>query len=130
MKRIVKLYYGHITNFTIDANKHPDVQISDLNTILENSSGDVEIYSNSPYVLFGLTLINSYVNSNIPPERNPYSNIIAFENKHFQINEDGTITEGLYYKKMMSDENLLNNKLAEFNEKFSDFLDLEDLLQP
>lgn len=124
--RLVKVYYGNLSICTIDANKHPDLQLQELKKLLENSNGDVEIHSNSPYVLFNITLIHSYVNSKIPAEYNPFSNVAPFINKHFEIKENGDIIEGAYYKEMISDENLLNDMLGKSNDDFSYFMELEN----
>ena len=126
MKRIVKIYYGHISTSTIDANKHPELQIQDLISLLKNSTSDVEIFCNSPYVLFYLTLIHAWVNSPIPLDQSPYPDIAPFDNQHFEVKENGDAIEGSYYKGMISDENILNNIIMESNDKFSEFLDAEE----
>jgi len=122
MKQI-NIYYGYIPESTIDANLHPDKQIEALHKLIKESTDDViDICCNSPYVLNEIMLIEGYTSMNVPhPE--------GFEliNKHFECLLDGSVVEGKYYKTMVSDENLLNNKLAECNDKYSDMLDLVDL---
>lgn len=122
----VNLYYGYINHSTIDANKHPDDQVLDLINLIKNCDTDVlNIYSNSPYVMFRITLIFGYSNKNIPVEHRLYGDI-NITNKHFEILKNGDIIEGSYYKGMMDDKCLLNNKLAETNDLFANLLDLED----
>ena len=113
--KLVNVYYGHLPAYNIDANKHPDLQLLDLKNLLENSDDVVNIYCNSPYVLFGVTLIHAYTNSKIPAEFNPYSNIPPITNKHFEIKENGDIIEGTYYNNMINDENLLKFLRSESN---------------
>ena len=122
----VNLYYGYINQVTIDANKHPDEQIKDLENHIKNSTEEIiNIYSNSPYVMFNITLMEAYTNGNIPYDKMKFKGVYI-TNKHFEVKENGEIIEGKYYKNMISDENLLNNKLAETNDFYSDFLDLKD----
>ena len=47
----------------------------------------------------------------------------------FELDADGTIVELEDYKGLPSDENYLNDNLAESNELFSNLLELEDLCQ-
>lgn len=122
----VNLYYGYNPQTTIDANKHPDEQIKDLINILRNGDKVIDIFSNSPYVQFRLTLISAYSEKEIPDDLldDMYKGL-NISCKHFEIKSDGTVIEGDYYKSMMSDINLLNNKLGENNDLFSDLLDIE-----
>lgn len=127
----VNIFYGYlllkVETPTIDANKHPMHQIEDLVKILEESGDYIEIYSNSPYVLFYLTVIHAYVNNNkIPSDKNPFNKIKPFINKHFEIKENAEVIEGTYYNGMINDENLLNDFLGKGNEDFSKYLELED----
>lgn len=129
----VNFYSGYIEKYidkpTIDANKHPDDQIEDLINLLKSCGNDkIDIYCNSPYVMFRLTLLFGYSNKNIPINKRLYGDI-TITNSHFEIDKNGTITEGKYYKGMMSDECLLNDRLGENNDLFSDLLELEDKLQ-
>lgn len=115
----IKLYYGYINKYTIDTNKHPDEQLEDFYNLLRNSNEDtIIIYSNSPYIINEITIVNGYFYNNIP---HPEGFLIT--NKHFEILQDGTIKEGKYYKGMISDDNLLNNKLAEGNAKYDEILE-------
>lgn len=124
----VNLYYGYIKQCTIDANKHPDEQVNDLIDLIKNcTDSELDIFSNSPYVMFRITLLEAYSNKNIPTNQKLHGDI-TISNKHFEVLKDGTVVEGKYYKTMMSDENLLNDKLIECNDLFSDLLDLEDKL--
>lgn len=129
--KTVNLFYGYLPQITIDANLHPEEQINALCDLLIKATQQnldvVNIYSNSPYIQFNLTLIHAYVNSKIPPEKNPYHKIFPFENKHFEIKKNGDIIEGEYYKGMMSDKCLLNDYLAKSNDDYSVFLNLEDI---
>lgn len=121
----INLYYGYIPQFSIDANLHPNRQIEELYKILLESTTDtIDIYCNSPYVLNEITLIEAHSHKNIL-----HSTGISISNRHFEYLIDGKIVEGKYYKSMISDENLLNDKLGEANDKFSDLLDLEDKLK-
>lgn len=120
----INLYYGYISKSTIDVNLHPDEQIKELHKIIETSDTDeIYIYCNSPYVLNEITLIEGYVHNNVPHPKG-----FEITNRHFEQLYDGTIIEGKYYKSMISDDNLLNNKLAESNDKYSELLDLSDQL--
>jgi len=114
----------------IDANKHPDEQINDLIKILKNNDEIIEIFSNSPYVHFRLTLISAYSEKEIPDDKikDEMYKGLNIKCRHFEIKSDGNVIEGKYYKSMMSDDNLLNNKLAENNELFSELLDIENKL--
>lgn len=126
----IKLYYGYINQSTIDANKHPDEQRKELLELIRNSQENViEIYSNSPYVMFYITLIHGFSNKNIPEKYQREFKGIRITNKHFEVLKDGSVVEGEYYKGMMSDDCLLNNKLDETNEWFSDLLDLETAIE-
>ena len=128
MKQI-NLYYGHINQTTIDANMHPEEQLKYLREFIRNSNTNVvDIYCNSPYVLFDITLMEAYTNKNIAEENKGNYKGISVTNKHFEVKEDGEIIEGKYYKSMISDENLLNDMLGKSNDNFSDLLDLEDRL--
>jgi len=119
----INLYYGYIPKVTIDANLHPDKQIEDLHKMIDETETSLEIYCNSPYVLNEIMLIEGYFHNNVPHPK-------GFEiiNKHFECLMDGNIVEGKYYKTMISDDNLLNNKLGESNDKYSDMLELSDEL--
>ena len=121
MKQI-NLYYGCITSdeVTINANLHPDKQIEILHEIIENNDSPINIYCNSPYIINEITLIKGYSDNNVPHPKS-----FEITNRHFEIKENGEIIEGKYYKSMISDDNLLNNKLAEGNDKYSDMLDLK-----
>lgn len=126
MKR-VNIYYGNIKQFTIDANKHPELQRMDLiNIIKNNDTKIIDIYCNSPYVLFYLTLIRCYSESNIPNNERGIFKDIEIETKHFEITIDDKTIEGLYYKDMISDKNLLNNYLELTNKEISEFFDIND----
>lgn len=121
----VKLYYGYITTSTIDANKHPNEQLTDLiKLIQETNNGELHIYCNSPYVLNMIRLIQAYTSKSIP-----FSTDIKTTNQHFEVLKNGDIVEGRYYKAMISDVNLLNDKLGESNDNFIKLLDLEDNLK-
>lgn len=126
----INLYYGYIPHSTLDANKHPDEQVADLIKLLEDSKdlSSIDIYSNSPYIMFRITLLFGYSNKNIPVDKRLHGDI-SITNRHFEILKDGTIVEGDYYKGMISDDCLLNNRLAESNDLYSDLLELEDALQ-
>lgn len=130
MKTInIKLYYGYIQQYvgqsTIDANKHPDEQVEDLVKLIKECKEDtLDIYSNSPYVMFRITLLFGYSNKEIPVDKRLHGDI-DITNQHFEILKDGSIVEGAYFKGMMSDECLLDNKLCESNDLYSDLLDLE-----
>lgn len=126
----INLYYGYIPYSTLDANKHPDEQVADLIKLLEDSKElpSIDIYSNSPYIMFRITLLFGYSSKNIPVDKRLHGDI-NITNRHFEILKDGTIVEGAYYKGMISDDCLLNNKLDESNGLYSDLLDLEDALQ-
>ena len=120
MKKII-LYYGYITQFTIDANKHPDEQTKDLYDLIKNSKEkSIIIYCNSPYIINEITVLEGYTHNNVPHPDN-----IKITNKHFEIMKDGSIVEGKYYESMISDENLLNDRLGESNDRFADMLDLK-----
>lgn len=122
----LRIYYGYIKTNTIDANLHPDLQIKALLEYIRKSTDSViEIYCNSPYVLFNITLIEAYCDKKIAEKNNPYFDI-SVTNKHYEVLENGDIVEGKYYKNMISDENLLNDKLGEANDNFSKLLELED----
>lgn len=124
MSKHINLYYGYINQHTIDANKHPDEQVGDLINLIKNSQEKtINIYSNSPYIMFRITLLFGYSNKNIPSKKRLHGDI-TITNKHFEILKDGTVVEGKYYKGMMSDKCLLNDKLAETNDLYSDLLDL------
>ena len=127
-KMLVNLYYGYIKENTIDANLHPQEQINALVKILTDASLNdntiVDIYCNSTYVINNMIVIQAYSMSNIPKNKKLYQNILPFENKHFEIKENGKILEGQYYKGMISDENLLNDYIGKSNDDFSDFLGL------
>ena len=125
----INLYYGYVKENSIDANKHPDEQIEDLITLIKNCKEDeLDIYSNSPYIMFRITLLFGYSEKNIPIDKRLHGNI-TITNKHFEVLKDGSIIEGKYYKGMMSDECLLNDKLGETNDLYSDLLDLQDKLK-
>lgn len=117
MKEIF-LFYGYIDKSTIDANKHPSEQLSDLYEWIGTGQEHYNIYCNSPYILNEITLIEGYTSNGID---HPLG---KFSNKHFEVLEDGSIIEGKYYKSMISDDNLLNNKLGESNNRYSDLLDI------
>jgi hypothetical protein len=120
----LNLYYGYISENSIDANKHPDEQINELITLIKNcKENELNIYSNSPYVMFRITLLFGYSKKNIPVDKKLHGDI-TITNKHFEVLKDGSIIEGKYYKGMMSDECLLNDKLAESNELYSNLLSL------
>ena len=123
----VNIYYGYLIHSTISANLHPKVQREHLLEIIKNSKKDIiDIYCNSPYVLSYLVVISAYSNSNIPEkEKGIFAGIPPIKAHHFEIHEDGTITEGIYYKDMISDDNLLNNYLEVGNEEYSEFLELK-----
>ena len=125
----IHLYSGYIPYSTLDANKHPDEQVADLIKLLEDSKEmpSIDIYSNSPYVMFRITLLFGYSNKNIPPDKRLHGDI-NITNKHFEILKDGSIVEGKYYKGMISDDCMLNNKLDESNGLYADLLDLKNLL--
>ena len=78
--------------------------------------------------MFRITLIEAYSNKNIPEDKKGLYRGISITNRHFEITKDGIIIEGEYYKSMMSDQNLLNDKIGETNTLYSDLLDLEDTL--
>ena len=122
----IKLYYGYINKFTIDVNLHPDQQIINLEKFIIESEDEtvINIYSNSPYVLFHLTLLEGYKNYNIP-----HPTGIMITNKHFEVKENGDVIEGKYYDTMISDDNLLNDKLGESNDKYVELLELVDKLK-
>jgi hypothetical protein len=122
----VNLYYGHIKQYTIDANKHPELQKKDLIELLKSAVDIIDIYCNSPYIINNIILIEAY--SRIPDEHRGIYKGISIKNRHFEIKEDGNIVEGEYYKSMISDDNLLNNYIGKTNDEFSDFLELEDKL--
>jgi len=129
MNKNINLYYGYIKQYTIDANKHPDEQVEDLINLIRNSKEEtINIYSNSPYVMFRVTVLLGYSNKNIPIEKRLLGDI-TITNKHFEVLKDGSIIEGKYYKGVMSDDCLLNNKLAENNDLYADLLKLEDELK-
>jgi hypothetical protein len=143
----VKLYYGYITTSTIDANKHPNEQLTDLiKLIQETTNGELHIYCNSPYVLNMIRLIQAYTSKSIPFSTDIKTTNQHFEdyrvflgssagggikttNQHFEVLKNGDIVEGGYYKAMISDVNLLNDKLGESNDNFIKLLELEDNLK-
>jgi hypothetical protein len=130
MKKEIKIYYGYIETYTIDANKHPDQQRKDLIKLIKTSNDNpIVIFCNSPYVLFYITLIEGYCHKNIPEEYKGEYKGIDITVKHFEIRKNGEIIEGKYYKSMISDENLLNDKLNEGNNLYAHLLELEQFNQ-
>lgn len=120
----VKVYYGYIDEPTLDGNKHPEEQINDLISLIKSSEGEVSIFTNSPYILNEIVLIESYSSSKIPnEERGNYADL-NITNQHFEITKNGEVIEGEYYHTMISDNNMLNMYLSKCNDKFADFLDL------
>lgn len=120
----VNIYYGYIPVHTIDANLHPDEQLKALYFLLLKNEEVLNIYCNSPYIINEITILEGYVSNNVP---HPLG--IKISNRHFECLKSGDIIEGKYYKSMISDDNLLNNKLAEGNDKFSDLLELSQELK-
>ena len=121
----INIYYGYITP-TFDANQHPEVQRQLLLSLIKtNDSDEIHIYCNSPYVLFYLTIIQAYSNSQIPNEHRGIYKDISIKVKHFEVLKSGTVVEGGYYKDMITDENILNDYLGKSNDEYSDFLDLQ-----
>ena len=114
-----------------------------LNSLLAFNNGDnmLVITTHSPYLLVYLTLcveanrLKQKVNTDdlksklikiVPlPSTVDGNNLVVY-----QLNEiNGTIEKLKNYKGLPSDENELNNGLADANEDFSKLLDLEDLCQ-
>ena len=130
MKRI-NLYYGWLDyTITIDANRHPDYQLNKLLELLRTPDMEVfNIFSNSIYVINELTIIQGFEINGIPDDmRGIYSGIGPFEIKHYEIGENGKAVEGEYYREMISDNNLLNNRIGEGNDRYSNILDMADQL--
>ena len=119
----INFYYGYIPRNTIDANLHPDKQIEVLHKLIEESTTDeIEICCNSPYVLNEIMLIEGYTHNKV---RHPKGFEITA--RHFECLFDvldGSPIEGKYYKTMISDENLLNDRLGDANDKYDDLLAL------
>ena len=125
----IKLYYGYIDEATLNANKHPEEQQKDLIDLIYEMSfmPEICIYSNSPYVINMLTLLEAYTSKNIPDDKKLYP-CISIQVMHFEINESGAKVEGKYYDGMIDDDNLLNNALDKSNQLYSDLQELEQRL--
>lgn len=116
-------YYQKELN-TIDANLHPDEQYVQLVSFLEDrieNGEDIVIYTNSPYIFDKLTILQGYNTHNVPCTYFKYVLDHNFMCLEFLI--DGTTKIINKYKEMISDENLLNDRLGESNEEFSTILD-------
>jgi len=121
----INVYYGYIPKITINANLHPDSQVEELHRlIIDSKENNIDIYCNSPYILNEIMLLEGYVHNNVPHPKG-----FEISNKHFEVLVNGNVVEGKYYKSMISDENLLNDKLGEANDRYSDLLDLADKLK-
>lgn len=120
-----------------EQNLYPESQGKVLYELLEcmnsNKDNQLIITTHSPYILSYLTLsakAAELLNKGVPadkiekivPEKSAVSGnkITIYETK-----EDGSITKLSPYENLPSDENLLNNAMAEGNEKFAELLDLE-----
>lgn len=117
----IHLNYGYIPHTTIDCNLHPERQIEELHFLLESEDSDIiEIYCNSIYVMNEIILIEGYRHNNVPHPKG-----FKITTKHFEwsLIKDEPI-EGKYYQSMISDDNMLNNKIKEANERYSDMLKL------
>lgn len=109
---------------TIDANKHPHIQIEELLTLLTNymhSDDEVlNIHTNSIYVLNKLMILQLYSHHKVECR---YFNIeLNIPVDVFEVKLDNSIVEIPKYKCIVSDENLLNNLIEESNIEHSDIL--------
>lgn len=123
-------YYGMDgTNSTIDANNHPEEQIELLLNVLEDSfEKNIEvlnIYTNSPYVLNKLMILQGYAYHGV--DCNYFKYKLDFPVDVFEVKKDSSIIEVSKYKFITSDNNLLNNALSDSNEEFAKILELKQV---
>ncbi len=123
----ISLYYGNIPKVTIDANMHPDKQINNLIQYLKfrRKNKDLSIYSNSIYVINFLTLLQGHAKHSIPHESG--IDLTNIKVSHFEYIDKNNLIEGKYYEDMISDDNLLNNKIEDSNEAYSKMLELKQI---
>lgn len=97
----VKLYYGYISQFTINANLHPKIQKDELHWQIRNCTTDVlEIACNSSYVLERLKLIEKY--SSKPNElKGILWKDMNITLKYFEVLIDGTVAERILHKGLL-----------------------------
>lgn len=122
----IKVYIGdYFHDNTINANIHPKRQIEGLLHYLDkevkNNNQNIEIYTNSPYILNKLIVLSEYSYKKIKCNYFDH-NIIQCD--AFEILENGEIKKVGKYKNLISDDNLLNNAIQESNDEFSDILEL------
>jgi len=124
-----------------EQNLFPNSQRLLLNSLLSFNNGNnmLIMTTHSPYIINFLTLaveannlkpradtneLKSKLNEIVPLNSTVDGNDLVV----YQLNEDnGQITKLKTYKGLPSDENYLNEGLAESNNLFSDLLDIEDL---
>lgn len=140
--RFIKTHFVNIVEEP-EQNLFPTSQWEMLSSLLEinnMSSGNMLIMTtHSPYIINYLTLfVKAHIlcSKNISAElEQQINNIVPVKSKVdpetlyvYQLDEEnGTYSRLNTYKGMPSDENYLNNNLADSNEKFAKLLDLEDL---
>lgn len=125
-----------------EQNLFPSSQRLLLNSLLAYNNGNniLIMTTHSPYLINYLTLaveadkLKEKVKKSSTELKNRFSKIIPFNSTLsgndlvvYQL-EDGRITKLKTYKGLPSDENYLNDGLAESNELFSNLLDIEDEL--
>ena len=124
-----------------EQNLFPSSQRLLLNSLLSFNNGNnmLIMTTHSPYLINFLTLaveanklksrvhndeLKAKLNNNVPLNSTLNGDNLVI----YQLNEEsGQITKMKTYKGLPSDENYLNDGLAESNNLFSDLLELEDL---
>lgn len=122
----IKVYIGdYFHNSTINANIHPEKQIEKLlhylNKEVKNNNQNIEIYTNSPYILNKLMILQIYHHKNVKCE---YFEHKIIECDVFEITLEDEIIEVPKYKYIVSDDNLLNNMINQSNKEHAEILEI------
>lgn len=121
MKKIT-IFIGYFTQEpTIDANTHPEIQEAELlKLISDTSNSELEIFTNSIYVINKLTVLQGYHRKGVTC---PYfGGFLGFEIDVMEVTKSGEYIKVPKYKDMMSDDNLLNNWIDKSNQEYSEIL--------
>lgn len=121
----INVYIGfYFDDSTINANLEPHIQCQNLIDFLNDEVFDgkteIDIYTNSPYILNKLIILSEYNYTGVKCE---YFDHKVIQCEAFEVLKNGDIKKVGKYKHLISDDNLLNNALQESNDEFSVILD-------
>ena len=118
--KTINVYYGHIIWITINANDPPKEQLKQLNFLINElkDGQQLDVFTNSPYVINELTLL-SYQKKILLGEVIEYQ----MDNSGRQVKVPVVLYEASNGSKMIPDDNLLNDSLGQFNERFAKILE-------